>query len=68
MAIGNINREISPATNNHVSGEATASIQAASLPIALWLPNGSPLYNLQIDVTISYRDDLWNFSFTLPYI
>ena len=51
-----------------LNGEATATIRSAPVPTSLLLPNGSPVYHLQIDVTVSYRNNPWNFSFTLPYI
>jgi hypothetical protein len=50
-----------------LNGEATATIKSAPVPTSLLLPNGSPIYHLQIDVTVSYRGNPWNFSFTLPY-
>jgi len=51
-----------------LNGEATATIRTAPVPTLLLLPNGSPIYHLQIDVTVSYRSIPWNFSFTLPYV
>jgi hypothetical protein len=51
-----------------LAGEATATIQATPTPTALLLHNGLPLLHLRIDVSVSYRGNPWNFSFTLPYL
>lgn len=51
-----------------LNGEATATIKTAPVPTSLLLPNGSPIYHLQINVTVSYRNNPLNFSFTLPYV
>lgn len=51
-----------------LNGEATATVRSVPVPTSLLLPNGSPVYHLQIEVTVSYQNNPWNFSFTLPYI
>jgi hypothetical protein len=69
-----LHKGVSPHIQAHLhpqawlNGEATAIIQTSPVRTPLLQPNGLPIHHLLINVTVSYRNNPWNFSFTLPYI